>query len=121
MTDRLTKPQVLTYLREKPGPLAKQEEAGVYNPAVIPRLLERLRAENFQSDLAKGELLTILNLRPGSTALLSTAIEDMEERFTEEEQSRIVDIIAEVLGRDDPAGEADGEDENAMPSIENGY
>jgi len=47
----------------------------------------------------------------------------MEERFTEEEQARIVDIIAEILGRDDPpaAGEDAEDDENAMQSIENGY
>jgi len=83
-------------------------------------LLERLREENFRSDLAKGELFAILNLRPGSTAVLSTTIEDMEERFTEDEQNRIVDIIAEVLGRDELAEEARADDDNAMPSIENG-
>ena len=68
-------------------------------------------------------MLSILNLRPSSSALLSTAIEDMEERFTEEEQQKIVDIIAEVLGRDEhPAeGNGAGDDDDAMPSIENGH
>jgi hypothetical protein len=53
----------------------------------------------------------------------------MEERFSEDEQNQIVDIIAEVLGRaetDEGAEgdemDADGEaDPDAMPSVENGY
>ncbi len=68
-------------------------------------------------------MLAILNLRPSSTALLSTAIEDMEDRFTEDEQNKMVEIIGEVLGRDEPAkdGEEAADDENAVPSIENGH
>jgi len=112
---------VLTYLREKPGPLAKQEETHAYSAAAIPRLLERLREESFPSELAKGELLSILNLRPSSTALLSTIVEDMEERFTEDEQNKIIEIIAEVLGSDDPPADGAGEDEEAMETIENGH
>ena len=69
-----------------------------------------------------------MNLRPTNSAVLSTAIEDMEERFTEDEQNRIVDIIVEVLGRDDPEGQEEGADgegeameEDVVPSIENGH
>jgi hypothetical protein len=106
--------------------LEKQEETQAYSPEVIPRLLEKIREADLPSDLTKGEVLSILNLRPTSVAVLSTAIEDMEERFSEEEQNRIVDIIVEVLGRDDPEHEAEqGEGEEvedeAMPSVENGY
>ncbi|KAL2258140.1 hypothetical protein VTK26DRAFT_8676 [Humicola hyalothermophila] len=113
--------EVMTYLKEKPSPLEKQEEKQSYNAAVIPRLLEQLREANLPSELTKGELLQILNLRPTSSALLSTAIEDMEERFTEDEQNRIVDIIVGVLGRDDEPEGAEGMDGEAMPSVENGY
>ncbi|KAK4115788.1 hypothetical protein N656DRAFT_400701 [Canariomyces notabilis] len=118
--------EVLAYLRQKPSPLEKQEETQAYSPEVIPRLLEKIREANLPSDLTKGEVLSILNLRPTSVAVLSTAIEDMEERFSEEEQNRVVDIIVEVLGRDDPEHEAEqGEGEEvedeAMPSVENGY
>ncbi|KAL2126729.1 hypothetical protein VTI74DRAFT_336 [Chaetomium olivicolor] len=114
--------EVMTYLREKPSPLEKQEETHAYSPAVIPKLLEKLREANLPSELTKGELLSILNLRPSSSALLSTAIEDMEERFSEEEQNKIVDIIGEVLGRDEPAEDEEGMevDAEAAPSVENG-
>ncbi|KAK3683816.1 RNA polymerase Rpb4-domain-containing protein [Podospora appendiculata] len=114
--------EVITYLREKPGPLEKQEETHAYSPESIPRLLEKIREANFQSELAKGELISILNLRPATSAQLSTAIEDLEERFTEDEQNMIVDIISEVLGRDEPAADGEGEEgaEDAVPSIENG-
>ncbi|KAL2265466.1 hypothetical protein VTJ83DRAFT_6566 [Remersonia thermophila] len=115
--------EVMAYLTTSPSPLANQEEKQDYTPEAIPRLLERLREAGLPGELTKGELLSILNLRPSSSALLSTAIEDMEERFSEEEQNRIVDIIAEVLGRSDP-GEADGEaaeaEADAVPSVENG-
>jgi DNA-binding MarR family transcriptional regulator len=115
----------VTYLSEKPSPLEKQAETQAYSPAAITRLLEKLREANLSSELTKGELLSILNLRPSSSALLSTAIEDMEERFSEEEQNKIVDIIAEVLGRAETAdkgGEGGDEmDADAVPSVENGY
>lgn len=113
----------MTYLKEKPSPLEKQEETQSYSAAAIPRLLEKLREADLPSELTKGELLSILNLRPTSSALLSTAIEDMEDRFNEDEQNKICDIIVEVLGRgDEPEGGADEEvDADAVPSVENGY
>ncbi|KAK3946093.1 RNA polymerase Rpb4-domain-containing protein [Diplogelasinospora grovesii] len=111
--------EVITYLREKPGPLEKQEETHAYTPEAFPRLLEKLREANLSSELAKGEVLSIMNLRPSSSALLSTAIEDMEERFSDEEQQKIVDIIAEVLGRNEPAADME-DDADAVPSVENG-
>lgn len=88
---------------------------------MVLRLLERLGDANLNQDLVKGEVLMILNLRPGSTAVLSTIVEDMEERFSEDEQVAILDIIAEVLGRDDSEmnGNA-GQDDVAVASVENG-
>lgn len=73
-----------------------------YKPASISQLLERLRP----FDLAKGEVVMILNLRPASVAALNTIIEDMSERFSEEQQEAIVVAIAEVLG-EFPAPAAD--------------
>ncbi|KAH8907253.1 hypothetical protein BR93DRAFT_878879 [Coniochaeta sp. PMI_546] len=110
--------EVLAYLQTPPSPLAKQEETHHYGPDVVARLLERLSNANLNQDLAKGEVLMILNLRPSSIAVLSTVIEDMEERFSDEEQATILEVIAEVLGRDESAGGA-GEGE-AMESVEGG-
>ncbi|KAK3304332.1 RNA polymerase Rpb4-domain-containing protein [Chaetomium strumarium] len=116
--------EVIAYLHEKPSPLAKQEVTQAYGPSTIPRLLEKLREANLPSELTKGEVLSILNLRPDNSAVLSTAIEDMEERFTEEEQQMIVAIIGEVLGRDEPEEEGgeqgDEMETDAAPPVENG-
>ncbi|EAQ86610.1 hypothetical protein CHGG_07863 [Chaetomium globosum CBS 148.51] len=109
---------------EKPSPLEKQEETQTYSPAAFSLLFEKLREANLPSELTKGELLSILNIRPSSTALLSTAIEDMEERFDDDNQNKIVDIIAEVLGSDESnegGEEADEMDADAVPTVENGY
>jgi hypothetical protein len=40
----------------------------------------------------------ILNLRPATTAALNTVLEDMTDRYTDEQQEEMVAIIAEVLG-----------------------
>lgn len=117
---------MVKYLSEKPSPLENQQETQAYDSTAIPRLLEKLREANLPSELTKGEVLSILNLRPLSSALLSTAIEDMEERFSEDEQNKIVDIIGDVLGRPEAdegaeGGEGDEMDADAVPSIENGY
>jgi hypothetical protein len=58
----------------------------------------------------------VLNLRPSSIAVLSTVIEDMEDRFSDDEQAAILDVIAEVLGHDEPAPES----EEAVESVEDG-
>ncbi|KAH6640819.1 RNA polymerase Rpb4-domain-containing protein [Chaetomium tenue] len=116
--------EVTKYLSGKPSPLEKQEETQTYSPAAFSLLFEKLREANLPSELTKGELLSILNIRPSSTALLSTAIEDMEERFDDDNQNKIVDIIAEVLGSDESneGGErADEMDADAVPTVENGY
>lgn len=50
-------------------------------------------------ELSKGEVIIILNLRPTDVVALNTVVEDMVERFTEEQRQEIVDIIAQVLGQ----------------------
>lgn len=47
----------------------------------------------------------IMNLRPANAGNLNSVVEEMEDRFSDEQQEEIVAIIAEVLGR--PDGEAE--------------
>ncbi|KAH8899621.1 hypothetical protein GQ53DRAFT_816738 [Thozetella sp. PMI_491] len=106
--------EVLQYLRTPPGPLRDQDTTGAYSPLSISKLMASLRAAGFQSEPTKAELLSILNIRPNNSALLSTAIEDLEERFTEDEQAKMIDIITEVLGQPPQANGDDHYDEDAM-------
>lgn len=55
----------------------------------------------------------ILNLRPDTVPALNTIIEDMSERFTEEQLEGVVNIIAEVLGYFEPPAEADQQNGDA--------
>lgn len=56
----------------------------------------------------------ILNLRPTKPENLNTIIEEMEYRFPkEEDQDRIVALIAEVLGTPDGAAEKKAMEESA--------
>ncbi|KAB5582444.1 RNA polymerase Rpb4-domain-containing protein [Coniochaeta sp. 2T2.1] len=110
--------EVLAYLKTAPSPLAKQEETRHYDAEVVTRLLEGLSNANLNQDLAKGEVLMILNLRPSTIAVLSTVIEDMEDRFSDDEQAAILEVIADVLGRDESHADAGGEE--AMESVEGG-
>jgi hypothetical protein len=43
----------------------------------------------------------ILNHRPAKPENLNTMVQELEQRFTDEEQLEIVQIIAEVLGKPD--------------------
>ena len=112
--------QLLTYLRTKPGPLANQDKTHQYSAEALHELFKKLREANLQSDLSKGEMLMIVNIRPTNVAVLNTVVEDMLERFTEDEQQKIIDIITETLGFDESAEAAEGEeyDGDAAPSIE---
>ena len=42
----------------------------------------------------------IVNLRPRDLALLDCIVEECDERFTEQDQERILEIVGEVLGGD---------------------
>jgi len=111
--------EVLTYLGGRASPLAQQEEKRAYSEEAMARLIAKTEQEGF--DLAKGELLMIMNIRPSSIAVLSTILENMEDRFEDaEQQARLVKIIAETLGHDELPANAQ-EDPNAMESIETGH
>ncbi|RGP75863.1 DNA-directed rna polymerase iii subunit rpc9 [Fusarium sporotrichioides] len=98
--------ELLQYLRTNPGPLSQEPVS--YTEGCISRLLERLRPYH----LAKGEVVMIINLRPASVAALNTVVEEMSERFDEEQQEAMVNIIAEVLGQF-PVSEEEGAEEGA--------
>lgn len=74
-------------------------------------------------DLAKGELIMIFNLRPASVVVLNTILEDMIDRFNEDQQNEMINIISDVLGRFPPPEETDptqsGEGNGDLPA-ENG-
>lgn len=99
----LTGQKLLQYMRTNPNPLSQNPLT--YTQDSISQLLERLRPYN----LAKGEVVMLINLRPASVAALNTIIEDMTERFDEEQQEAIVAAIAEVLGMFPEAEEGQGE------------
>lgn len=89
--------QLIQYLQSYPNPLS--QKPSTYAPDCISRLLERLSPY----ELSKGEVVMILNLRPASVAALNTVIEEMAERFSDEQQEEMVAIISEVLGQFDAA------------------
>ncbi|GJN85064.1 hypothetical protein PLIIFM63780_008628 [Purpureocillium lilacinum] len=99
--------QLLQYLQAAPGPLS--QEPTTYTPESIAQLLERLRP----FDLSKGEVVMILNVRPASVIGLNTVVEEMSERFTDEQQLEMVNIIADVLGKFETAEPDEGHDEAA--------
>ena len=49
--------------------------------------------------LMKSEMLMVLNLRPSEIGLLDCVIEECDLRFTEEQQMEILEIVGDVLGR----------------------
>ena len=100
--------------------MANQDKTHQYSAEALHELFKKLREANLQSDLSKGEMLMIVNIRPTNVAVLNTVVEDMLERFTEDEQQKIIDIITETLGFDESAEAAEGEeyDGDAAPSIE---
>jgi hypothetical protein len=73
-------------------------------------LLQKLREFEF----TKAEIIMIMNLRPTKPENLNTIIEEMEERFSsDEQQQKIVDLIAEVLGKPDGEAEIQAMKDNA--------
>ena len=100
------------YLTAAPAPLS--QDPLPFRSTDIPTLVEKMHGYR----LTKGELIMIINLRPSTMAQLWACIEEVEERFTEEKQQEMLDIIAQVLGSF-PAGEdADAADANPVASIE---
>lgn len=99
---------MLQYLRTHPSPLG--QDPLTYKPECIKTLIEKLRPY----DLSKGEVVMILNVRPATVPALNTILEDMEDRYTEEEQETMVNIISEVLGRFEETAQAEEGEDVAM-------
>jgi hypothetical protein len=60
----------------------------------------------------------IMNLRPANAGNLNTVVEEMEDRFSDEQQDEIVAIIGEVLGRPDGEAERQAMTDNAKEARE---
>ncbi|OAA67217.1 calcitonin protein-related peptide-receptor component protein [Niveomyces insectorum RCEF 264] len=101
--------ELLQYFRSPPAPLS--QEPLTYSTEAVAQLVERLRGY----DLAKGEMLMLLNMRPQTPAQLHACIEEVEGRLSEEQQSAILDIVAEVLGQFPVQQEAEAMEEEEDP------
>ncbi len=60
----------------------------------------------------------LFNLRPQSVANLNTSIEDLEDRFTMEQQEAIIDIIVSVLGKFESSEDQPAEGDVSMTNGE---
>ncbi|OTB03441.1 hypothetical protein M426DRAFT_321803 [Hypoxylon sp. CI-4A] len=94
--------EVLQYFESHPGPLSQKPQP--YDASVIPELIKRLRLYQ----ITKGEFIMLLNIRPTNIPVLNTVIEEMETRFTSDEQQEILDIVIELLGQFPEEAEEDG-------------
>jgi hypothetical protein len=109
--------QLLQYFETAPSPVKS------YDASMLTELVERIHDAKFPSELAKGEMLMIFNLRPTSEGALNCVVENLEERFSAEDQEKLRDIIKDVLGGGEQ--QADGQDAEAegadttMQSVEN--
>ncbi|KAF4637174.1 hypothetical protein G7Y89_g911 [Cudoniella acicularis] len=99
--------ELLEYLCEAPSPLGSKPFP--YGEQTIRNLLEALRPW----DLTKGEVIMIVNLRPTKLENLNVIIEQMDDRFPEEDQVRLLHVIAEVLGRPNQEAERQAMTDNA--------
>lgn len=52
----------------------------------------------------------LFNHRPETVATLNTVVEDLEERFSTEDQEALINIVVDVLGQSAPVGEQAAED-----------
>ncbi len=83
----------MDYFRASPSPLAYPTK---YTPMTIRNLFAALRPY----DLTKAEMIMLLNLRPNTVALLDVIIEELDARFSEEQQAEIMQLLVNVLGTD---------------------
>ncbi|KAH0559641.1 hypothetical protein GP486_003842 [Trichoglossum hirsutum] len=91
--------KLVDYLHTPPSPLQVNHS---YTESTISDLITALRPYA----LEKPEYLMILNLRPATTAELDVVVEEMDQRFKEEEVEAMLKIIGEVLGRPSEGGGA---------------
>ncbi|KAI9728904.1 MAG: hypothetical protein M1834_007162 [Cirrosporium novae-zelandiae] len=66
----------------------------------IPLLLSKLEPYA----LTKAETLMLLNLRPGSEAVLYPIVEEIEQRFSEVQIGEVVGVVKGVMGGDSGGG-----------------
>ena len=86
-----------TVTEEDPGashPLPPYGDRACYAPARIRAVMQRL--EPFR--LTEGELFMIVNLRPRDPGLLDVIVEEIDDRFSGEQQAEMLKIIGEELG-----------------------
>ncbi|KAI2642365.1 HRDC-like protein [Xylaria nigripes] len=104
--------EVLKYFETSPSPLSQKPLP--FDVSSIPVLLKRLQPYN----ITRGECIMVMNMRPTTTAALNAVLEDMGERFSEQQQEEIINIVIEVLGEFPPAAEEG--DQDAMETAEDG-
>ncbi|KAJ2847704.1 hypothetical protein IWW36_003717 [Coemansia brasiliensis] len=79
-----------------------------------PEQIAKLKTELAAYELTTAEILQIINLRPKSLVELYVIVEEIGERYTEEEMGQLVAIIQEILVHNEPqesdAMEVDGTD-----------
>ncbi|XDG03441.1 hypothetical protein ABKA04_003056 [Annulohypoxylon sp. FPYF3050] len=85
--------EVLQYFESSPAPLSQKPLP--YDTTAIPKVIKNLSPY----ELSKGECIMILNIRPTNVAVLNVIIENMEDRFSAEQQQEILDIVVELLGQ----------------------
>lgn len=75
------------------------------------KLMQKMSELDKEKQLTKTELLMLINHRPASREMLLPMVEDIESRFSEEEQEWIVEQVVEVLGQPGATAEEDGQAE----------
>lgn len=117
-----TFPQPANYVRaleRHQAHLAHEERSFLNNPkydddsGYVIKLMEALEPS---VQLTKTELLMLINHRPYKRELLLPMIEDIETRYSEEQQELIVNKVVEVLGH--PGENTDVQETSAQDDTE---
>ena len=85
------KRQTMDYFRAQPSPLAYPT---IYTQKTIRDLFTGLQ----EYDLTKAEFMMIINLRPETVAVLDAVVEELDARFTAQQQTDMLLVISQVLG-----------------------
>ena len=86
-------------------PLPPYGDPSFYSSKCIRTVLSRLN----KFRLTKAELMMILNLRPGDLNLLDAIIEECDDRYSEDQQQEMLQIVRAELGGGEPDdSEAEG-------------
>lgn len=86
--------ETLRYFKTQNSPCTVQ------SPDIVKNFVGKLKEFN----LTKAEKLTILNLRPTQPVEIQAIVEESEERLTEEQVSRIIQLVEEYLPEVEPEG-----------------